>query len=271
MTVVDHPVTQQLSIKLLPAAGVSASAFLIFGVQIVPVGYLVLVLSLVGALIIDREFASDLLLIGVGLGIVGLISVEADISYANIALMGVVLSLAVLVPFLMDRYLYKRRTIVFPVRTGQKWTRLEKAYLPIVVALGWIILPFYFIGSGAYLNWPSISEPDELARLFVGVNAVGLFDELFFICTIFAVLRRHFPLWQANILQMIIFVSFLWELGYREWGPLLTIPFALLQGYIFNKTRSFTYVLCVHLLFDLVVFLVLVHAHNRQWLQVFIY
>ena len=61
-----------------------------------------------------------------------------------------------------------------------------------------------------------------MVRLFIGVNAVGLWDELFFICTAFALFRRHFPLWQANILQATIFVSFLWELGYQSWGPLLT-------------------------------------------------
>jgi hypothetical protein len=70
---------------------------------------------------------------------------------------------------------------------------------------------------------------------------------------------------------MVIFVSFLWELGYQSWGPLLTIPFALLQGYTFSLTKSLTYVVCVHLLFDLVVFLVLVHAHNRDWLAIFPY
>ena len=37
---------------------------------------------------------------------------------------------------------------------------------------------------------------------------------------------------------------------------------ALLQGFIFMKTRSLAYVVTVHLLFDAVVFLVLVHAHN---------
>ena len=47
-----------------------------------------------------------------------------------------------------------------------------------------------------------------------------------------------------------MFVSFLWELGYREWGPLLTIPFALIQGWIFRRTTSLTYVVAVHLLFD---------------------
>ncbi|MCZ4501180.1 MAG: Abortive phage infection protein, partial [Marmoricola sp.] len=133
------------------------------------------------------------------------------------------------------------------------------------------ILPTYFITSGSYKNWPAIHSVDEIDRLFVGVNAVGIWDELFFICVVFALLRRHFPLWQANLLQAAIFVSFLWELGYQSWGPLLTIPFALLQGWIFSKTKSLTYVVCVHLLFDLVVFLVLVHAHNREWLTVFIY
>ncbi|MBC7723257.1 MAG: CPBP family intramembrane metalloprotease [Burkholderiaceae bacterium] len=271
MATTELPVTRQLSWGLIPALGISASAFLIFGIQNVPAGWAVLVASLVTAFLIDRALASDLLLIGVGLGIVSTISVEANLDYANIALMGTVLSLSVLVPFLIDRKIYRRRTIVFPVRTGKKWSKFERFYLIFVLVAGWLILPVYFIGSGAYLNWPAIHAPDEIARLFAGVNFVGIWDELFFICTVFAVFRRHFPLWQANILQAIIFVSFLWELGYQSWGPLLTAPFALLQGYIFSKTKSLTYVVCVHLLFDLVVFLVLVHAHNREWLPFFLY
>jgi membrane protease YdiL (CAAX protease family) len=131
-----------------------------------------------------------------------------------------------------------------------------------VLFLGWLILPFYFITSGVYLNWPNTVTPDEIARLFVGVNAVGTWDELFFILTVFVLFKRHFPVWQANLLQMVIFVSFLWELGYQSWGPLLTIPFALLQGWIYFQTKSLPYVLTVHLLFDAVVFLVIVHARN---------
>ena len=271
MAIAELPVTRQVSWGLVPALGVSASAFLIFGVQNVPVGWAVLAASLVTAFLIDRMLGSDLLLIGVGLGIVSTISVEANLDYPNIALMGVVLTLAVLVPFLIDRKLYRRHTIVFPIRTGKRWSKFERFYLAFVLVAGWLILPVYFIGSGAYLNWPAISTPDEIGRLFAGVNFVGIWDELFFICTVFAVFRRHFPMWQANILQAIVFVSFLWELGYQSWGPLLTAPFALLQGYIFSKTKSLTYVVCVHLLFDLVVFLVLVHAHNRDWLRIFLY
>ena len=72
-------------------------------------------------------------------------------------------------------------------------------------------------------------------------------------------------------MQAVIFVSFLWELGYQSWGPLLTFPFALVQGYIFNRTRSLPYIVCTHLIFDCVLFLVLLHAHNPGWLPIFLY
>ena len=139
-----------------------------------------------------------------------------------------------------------------------------------MLTLGYLLLPAYFIGSGAYRNWPTVVEPGEIARLFVGVNAVGLWDELFFICTVFALLRRHFPTWQANLLQAVTFVSFLWELGYQSWGPVLTVPFAVLQGYIFQRTRSLAYVVTVHLSFDVIIFMILVHAHTPALFDVFV-
>jgi len=256
---------------LLPAAGVSVSAFLMFGIQHQPSGYAVLGVSIVAAFLLDRDLGKSLALIGFGIGIIGLISLEADISWGNIVLMGSVLIVAVVIPYVVDRFVFRRHTIRFPVRTGRRWTRAERWYVVIVVGLAWLIMPFYFIRSGTYLNWPAVSEPSEMTRLFIGVNAVGLWDELFFICTAFALLRRHFPLWQANILQATIFVSFLWELGYQSWGPLLTIPFALVQGYLFNRTRSLPYIVSTHLIFDCVLFLVLLHAHNPGWLPIFLY
>ena len=261
----------RLSWDLIPAIGVAASAVLLFGFEMPLAGYATLASSVAAAALINRDLAADLLLIAIGVGTVSTISVAADISYANMLLMGVVLTFAVVLPYLIERFAYRRRNIRFPMNTGKRWSTLERSYLVVVVLLAWAILPTYFIGSGAYNRWPAIHAPDELARLFVGVNAVGIWDELFFICVVFTLLRRHFPLWQANALQATIFVSFLWELGYQGWGPLLTIPFALLQGWIFARVKSLTYVVCVHLLFDLFVFLILVHAHNPQWLPIFFY
>ncbi|MEN9620759.1 MAG: hypothetical protein RL499_952 [Actinomycetota bacterium] len=251
-----------LSLKLVPAAIVVTSAIALFGFENRVLGYPWLVTGLIVAYFVDRELMRDLGIIAAGLIVVSTVSVKADISWPNFFLLGFVLSLAVAVPFVLDRFVFKRKVIRFPWRSGQKWQPWEKSYLFAVPFLGWLILPFYFITSGAYQNWPAVSEASEVLRLFIGVNAVGIWDELFFICTIYVLLLRHFPVLTANILQAIVFVSFLWELGYQAWGPLMTIPFALLQGWIFHRTKSLTYVIIVHLLFDLVVFLAIVHAHN---------
>lgn len=204
----------------------------------------------------------DLSLIALGLLIVSVIDLAAELD--NLAFLRFTLALggAVAVPYVVSRFVYRDYAIRFPWRGGGRWTTFQWSWLVAVLILGWLILPFYFITSGVYMNWPVVNTPELIARLFVGVGAVGIWDELFFICTVFTLLRRHFPDWQANLLQAIVFVSFLWELGYQAWGPLLTIPFALVQAYIFKRTRSLTYVVTVHLLFDAVVFLVLVHAHN---------
>ena len=255
------------AIGLVPAFIVCAAAVLLFGVQVQLAGYAMLAVGLGVAWITDHSgrtsrLLPDLALIALGQVIISTISLEADISYGNMALMGTVLGLAVVVPYVVSRFVYGDRVIRFPWRTGKRWTRTQWIYLIGITVAAWLILPFYFITSGVYQNWPTVTEPDEIARLFVGVNAVGTWDELFFICTVFALLRRHFPTWQANLLQTIVFVSFLWELGYQSWGPLLTIPFALIQGYTFKLTKSLTYVLVVHLIFDAFVFMVIVYAHT---------
>lgn len=262
------------AIGLLPAAAVCGAAVLLFGVQLVWPGYALLAVGLVGAWLCDRSgrterLAADLALIALGQLIISTVSLKADLSNEGMVRFAVVLGLAVAVPFLVSRFLYREKVIRFPWRTGQRWTLAQWGYLAAVVVAGWLILPFYFITSGVYTNWPTVVTPDEIARLFVGVNAVGTWDELFFICTVFTLLRRHFPVWQANLLQATVFVAFLWELGYQSWGPLLTIPFALVQGWTFTLTKSLSYVLTVHLLFDAVVFAVIVYAHNG-WPAIFL-
>lgn len=208
------------------------------------------------------SLSRDLSLIVIGLAIVRTIPLAAQLDNWSMLRFTLALGGAVLVPYLVSRYLYRDRAIGFPWRGGGRWGRLHWTWLIAVIALAWLVLPIYFMGSGVYQNWPDVDSPDLIARLFIGVGAVGIWDELFFICTVFTVLLRHFPMWAANCLQTIIFVSFLWELGYRSWGPLLTIPFALVQGFIFVHSRSLAYVVTVHLLFDAIVFAVLVHAHN---------
>ena len=279
---------------LIPAALVCLAAPAFFVVQQAWLGWLLLAAGLAAAWVVERRMPAsgvvsvgtrpetawiigrtpslvrDLSLIAIGMLIVSVIPLAAELDNAAMLRFTLALGGAVLVPYLVSRFVYRDRAISFPWRTGRRWGRLQWGWLVAVLVLGWLILPFYFITSGVYRNWPVVDTPDLIARLFVGVGAVGIWDELFFICTVFALLRRHFPDAAANVLQAVVFVSFLWELGYREWGPVLTIPFALLQGFIFLRTHSLAYVVTVHLLFDAVVFAVLVHAHNPGLLPIFL-
>ena len=258
------------AVRVLAAVLVSGSAVLLFAVHVRPLAYIPLVAGVAVGYAVDRRLGRDLGVIAFGQVIISTISLKADLSNAGMTRFGVVLSLAVLVPWLLSRFAFRDGAIVFPMRTGRRWNRIQWAYMGFVLIVGYLILPFYFIGSGAYRNWPDLAGASDIGRLFVGVNGVGIWDELFFVCVVFALLRSHFPLWLANLLQATVFVSFLWELGYREWGPALTIPFALIQGWLFSRTKSLSYVVAVHLLFDAVVFAVLVHAHHPDLFHVFV-
>ncbi|APZ34960.1 CAAX protease family protein [Microbacterium aurum] len=259
-----------LSAGTAPALLVCLAAPAFFVLLLPWLGWLLLAAGVGAAWLMERgrvrapgpSLTRDLSLIALGMLIVSAISLEAELDDLSMLRFMLALGGAVVVPYAVSRWVYRDRAIAFPWRGGGRWRGWQWAWLGAVLVLGWLILPFYFITSGVYLNWPVVDTPDLIGRLFIGVGAVGIWDELFFICTVFALLRRHFADAAANVLQAIVFVSFLWELGYRAWGPVLTIPFALLQAVIFLKTRSLGYVVTVHLLFDAVVFAVLVHAHN---------
>ncbi|WP_458115615.1 CPBP family glutamic-type intramembrane protease [Arthrobacter sp. D2-10] len=258
-------------LPVLSAALISASGFLVFAMEQRLIGYLVVAVALTTAYFSGKTLFRDLLLLAIGLVIISAVPITTDISFSHMAIMGTAMILAVAVPYLLSRFVFKDHAIRFPVLTGQKWNLTERWYLVAVVVIGYLLLPVYMIPTGVYENWPAASDPGTIARLFLGTNVLGIWDELFFICTAFTLLRRHLPDWQANLLQAVLFTSFLWELGFHAWGPVLIYPFALVQAWIFSKTKSLSYIVSVHLLFDFVLFLVLLHAHNREWFAIFLY
>ncbi|MBT2514835.1 CPBP family intramembrane metalloprotease [Arthrobacter sp. ISL-30] len=258
-------------LKLVPAVLVSGAGFVLFALENRLLGFSLLVLALLAAGFIDRQLLKDLSLIGVGLAVMSAVPITTDISTEHMVVMGTAMIVAVGFPYFVSRFVFKDHAVRFPVLTGQRWTKAEKWYLPVVLVLGYAVLPVYMVRTEVYRNWPAASDTEDIFRLFLGTNALGIWDELFFICTAFTLLRRHLPEWQANILQAVLFTSFLWELGFRSWAPLFIFPFALLQARIFSATKSLSYIVSVHLLFDFVLFLVLLHAHNREWIDIFLY
>lgn len=254
-----------------PITLLAVSGILLFAAEQKVAGYGTMAASLLIAYIISKNLARDLLLVAIGVFIVSLVPVTTDISYVHMLEMGLAMTAAVGIPYAVSRYIYKDHLIRFPWNFREPWGKGKWGYIALVFLVGWFVLPFYMIGTGVYQNWPAATDPSSIFRLFLGTNALGIWDELFFICTVFVVFRKYLPFWQANMLQAILFTSFLYELGFEGIGPFLIYTFALTQGYIFKKTHSLFYLLCVHLLFDFILFLVLIHAHTREWLPFFVY
>lgn len=114
------PSRTAISWKLVPAVLLSTSGVLLFGVSNDPTGYTVLALSLLTAAMIDRELVRHLALIAAGLVIISVVPLNADLSIQHMILMGGALTLAVLVPWLVSRFIYREEIIKFPVNTGRK-------------------------------------------------------------------------------------------------------------------------------------------------------
>lgn len=216
------------------------------------------------------EFRKHIGLLYVSLSLLGLIPITTDITNENFARMGLVLLAALLLPLLITRLVFRDNSIVFRWHHGRKWLRNEVWYVLGTAAGAYFFLPYYLQSTGAYLNWGVENTSESIGRLFIGTNALGFWDELFFVSTVLGILRLYLPFWQANLLQAVLFTSFLYELGFTGWGPLVIYPFALSQGYIFKKTHSLLYVITIHLTLDFILFLALLNAHHPELADVFI-
>jgi membrane protease YdiL (CAAX protease family) len=244
---------------------------LLIGLQEKPLGWATFGLGVVSLLLLERKQAKELLLPYLLLAILGSTPIGTELSNAHMATMGGSLIAAIAVPAVFDRkWLGSVSLVRFPWRMGRPWSARERGYVVLTIVLAYFVLPFYLRESGAYLNWGVDANAASVFRLFLGTNAVGLWDELAFIIITLSVLRRYLPFFWANLLQAILFTSFLYELGFTSWGALFIFPFALLQGLIFKNKESLSYVVTIHLSLDFVLFLAIVNAHHPEWFAIFV-
>ncbi|PIT90680.1 MAG: CAAX protease family protein [Candidatus Komeilibacteria bacterium CG10_big_fil_rev_8_21_14_0_10_41_13] len=242
----------------------------LIALQFKPWAWLFLVLGLLSLRLCQQKLARALFLIYLSLAILGLTPITTDISYRHMLQMGLALMLAVALPYFIARHIYKEKLIVFPWRLGRKWFKKEISYILLTAVIAYFLLPFYLINTGAYLNWSVEPGLSSIIRLFIGTNALGIWDELFFICTVLGLLKKFMDFKYANILQAVLFTSFLYELGFTSWGFVMIFLFAWLQGLIFHKTHSLAYVITIHLTLDFILFLALIWAHHPGWLTIFV-
>lgn len=202
--------------------------------------------------------------------LLGVVPVSTNVSYGHITIMGILLIVTVLAPYLITRRYFHEPIISFPIRLERRWKQREIGYIIFAGVTAYLLIPAYLQHTGSYLNWDVSLNPSHIARLFLGTNALGIWDEMFFVGICLALLRQHMPFIWANIVQATLWTSFLYELGFRGWGPIPIFIFALTQGYIFRKSKSLLYIVTVHLVVDFILFLALVHLHHPEYLRIFI-
>lgn len=257
-------------IEYLAVALTAVTSIVLIALQNKSDGWLLLGICCALLILCGRKFAKHMGLILMTLAILGITSIDTDINTKPALIMSTTLGLAVLLPYLITRYIYQDPIIRFSWRAGRKWYKTEVIYIIVAAIVAYLLLPFYLKSTGAYLNWPNPTNAEQIIRLFIGTNALGIWDELFFIIVVLSLLRPHLKFWQANSLQAVLWTAFLHELGFVSWIFVVIFLFALLQGYIFKKTHSLLYIVTIHLSIDFVLFLALINAHHPTWVPIFI-
>lgn len=255
-------------VSILLLAGTSV---LLIGLQEKPLGWAAFGVGVLSVLLHEDSQAKELLLPYLLLAILGFTPISTELSAVHMATMGGALIAAIMVPAVLDRKCIGSEPIVrFRWRMARSWNAREWGYIALTIVLAYFLFPYYLRETGAYLNWGVDASAAGVIRLFLGTNAVGLWDELAFIVVTLSALRRFLPFCWANCFQAILFTSFLYELGFTSWGVFFIFPFAILQGLIFKNTESLAYVVTIHLSLDFVLFLAIINTHHPQWCALFV-
>ncbi len=263
--VTDKRPFEVINIVLLCLSGI----FLV-GLQQKPWAWLLVATGILELFLCRRQFAKDVLLIYLSLALLGITPITTDISYQHMAFMGATLVLAIAIPYAVSRFIYKDYLVRFQFHNNRGWYKKEILYIAVTAAICYFIIPFYLRDTAAYLNWTVEPGISHISRFFIGTNALGIWDELFFISTVLGILRRFLPFIWANLAQSVLFTSFLYELGFTGWGFAMIFVFANIQGFVFKKTESLLYVITIHLTMDFILFLALINAHHTGWMNIFV-
>ena len=151
-----------------------------------------------------------------------------------------------------------------------RWSLKMWLWLPggFVLAFGFMWLYFNVLTPTLHHSWPlplTGDRTDALWRLFWGCNFVGIWDELAFINFVFVLLMRHFGFREANLAQAVFFTSFLHEMAFVGWGPVVIYAFALVQGLTYRRTRSLFFIVILHLMIDSILFYMIANRWYPGW------
>jgi membrane protease YdiL (CAAX protease family) len=138
-------------------------------------------------------------------------------------------------------------------------------YTALSIPLAWSVINLYFFHLNPDLasHWvlPASFNAHAVQRLVVGVNCVGIWDELFFVNIVYGLLRDVFPARIANAAQAVVYTSVLNDMAFTGHGVWIVYLFALTQGVMYERSRVLLYVLVVHIIVDLWLVLAILQWH----------
>jgi len=153
-----------------------------------------------------------------------------------------------------------------------RWSLRMWVWLGVGFALAYVILGLYFTRWTPTLHesWPlpPVDDPqraDQMWRLFWGSIFVGFWDELCFVNFVFGLLARRVALREALVAQAVFFTSFLHEMAFVGWGPVVIFAFALIQGFTYYRTRSLLFVVVLLLAIDSILFYWIANRWYPGW------
>lgn len=262
--------TDSLSLELTPRRAVLLAAFVAATVLLIPASLWLAGIPafLLCAWLVATDPEPKLRRrMGILLGCIAILAacdINPSLDNANFLQVGIPFTLVIVLPALIQHFgdpgVIRYR--FWPVH----WRKADVIYTILSIPLAWLVLKGYewgnrtFFDDELFRHWTLGPTPDpaEIRRLFVGINLVGIWDELFFVNTAFALLRSLFSFRLANALQAVLYTAVLFDMAFTGCGVLIVFLFAWTQGSMFEKSESLLWVLIVHLIVDyfLVAFIV---------------
>ena len=200
-----------------------------------------------------------------------LTDINPSLATENFLKVGIPFTLVIVVPAIIhhfgDRGIIRYRFL--PVH----WRKQDIIYTILSVPLAWVVLKSYEWGNRTFFDdelfrtWTlgPAPDPEEIRRLFIGINLVGIWDELFFVNTAFALLRSLFSFRLANAVQAVIYTAVLYDIAFTGCGIFIVFLFAWTQGSMFEKSESLLWVLIVHLIVDYFLVAFIVQAYYPDY------
>jgi len=226
---------------------------------LIPLAWLIPGFAFLGASLVlvlrdpDRSYRRRMGVLLWCIAVLAFAPIETDTSNRGFLHLGSFFAMVIVFPALL-----LRRTDPGVIRYRfwpRRFRKLDITYVLISIPLAWAVLKLYWhLTPEMPTHWtlPPSQDGEQTWRLFTGINCVGVWDELFFVNTVYAILRSIFP----------FRIAVLYDMAFTGAGLVIVPIFAWTQGSMFEESENLLYVLVVHLIVDFFLFSAIVQHHS---------